>query len=96
MISMVLTMAAVIWVALSPDADRVAVAGRTFRYTEKGPEGLAGGKTVIVVSTRGGQYAGQAAGEARDLDAGGGELLADVHGGGFALERGVGEKPVEQ
>jgi FMN-dependent NADH-azoreductase len=36
--------------------DRLAVAGRTFRYTEKGPEGLAGGKTVIVASSRGGFY----------------------------------------
>ena len=36
--------------------DRIAQAGRTFRYTEQGPEGLAGGKTVIVVSTRGGVY----------------------------------------
>lgn len=36
--------------------DRVAVAGRTFRYTEAGPEGLAGGKRVIVVSGRGGLY----------------------------------------
>jgi FMN-dependent NADH-azoreductase len=36
--------------------DRVAQAGRTFRYTADGPEGLAGGKTVIVVSTRGGAY----------------------------------------
>lgn len=34
--------------------DRVAVAGRTFRYTAQGPEGLAGGKKVIVASTRGG------------------------------------------
>jgi FMN-dependent NADH-azoreductase len=38
--------------------DRIAQAGRTFRYTAAGPEGLAGGKTVIVVSTRGGMYAG--------------------------------------
>ena len=37
--------------------DRIAQAGRTFRYTEKGPEGLAGGKTVIVASTRGGVHA---------------------------------------
>jgi FMN-dependent NADH-azoreductase len=37
--------------------DRVAVAGRTFRYTPNGPEGLAGGKTVIVASARGGVYA---------------------------------------
>ena len=36
--------------------DRVAQAGRTFTYTDKGPKGLAGGKTVIVVSTRGGVY----------------------------------------
>jgi FMN-dependent NADH-azoreductase len=36
--------------------DRVAQAGRTFKYTEKGPQGLAGGKTVIVASTRGGMY----------------------------------------
>ncbi len=37
--------------------DRVAQSGRTFRYTDKGPQGLAGGKTVIVASTRGGMYA---------------------------------------
>jgi FMN-dependent NADH-azoreductase len=36
--------------------DRLAVAGKTFRYTEAGPEGLAGGKTVIVASARGGFY----------------------------------------
>lgn len=36
--------------------DRVAQAGRTFKYTEKGPVGLAGGKTVIVASSRGGAY----------------------------------------
>ena len=33
--------------------DRIAVAGRTFRYTERGPEGLAGGKRVVVASARG-------------------------------------------
>jgi FMN-dependent NADH-azoreductase len=38
--------------------DRIAQAGRTFRYTAEGPVGLAGGKKVIVVSTRGGIYAG--------------------------------------
>lgn len=37
--------------------DRIAQVGRTFRYTDKGPQGLAGGKTVIVASTRGGMYA---------------------------------------
>lgn len=36
--------------------DRIAVAGKTFRYTEKGPEGLAGGKRIIVASARGGVY----------------------------------------
>ena len=36
--------------------DRIAVAGKTFRYTESGPEGLAKGKRVIVASGRGGVY----------------------------------------
>ena len=36
--------------------DRLLVAGKTFRYTEKGPEGLAGGRKVIVASSRGGFY----------------------------------------
>jgi FMN-dependent NADH-azoreductase len=34
--------------------DRILVAGKTFRYTAKGPEGLAGGKEVIVAMARGG------------------------------------------
>ncbi len=33
--------------------DRIAVAGKTFRYTESGPQGLAGGKQVVVASGRG-------------------------------------------
>lgn len=37
--------------------DRILVAGKTFRYTEKGPEGLAGGKKVIIASARGNLYA---------------------------------------
>src|SRR5688500_3635360 len=36
--------------------DRVAIAGKTFRYTASGPEGLAGGKRVIIASSRGGIY----------------------------------------
>jgi FMN-dependent NADH-azoreductase len=36
--------------------DRLAVAGQTFRYTQNGPEGLAGGKRVIVAIARGGFY----------------------------------------
>jgi len=38
--------------------DRLAVAGRTFKYTENGPVGLAGGKRVIVASSRGGLHTG--------------------------------------
>jgi FMN-dependent NADH-azoreductase len=34
--------------------DRISVAGRTFRYTPAGPEGLAGGKEIIVAMSRGG------------------------------------------
>jgi FMN-dependent NADH-azoreductase len=36
--------------------DRILIAGRTFRYTEHGPEGLAGGKQVILAVARGGVY----------------------------------------
>jgi FMN-dependent NADH-azoreductase len=36
--------------------DRIAVAGKTFRYTANGVEGLAGNKKVIVASSRGGFY----------------------------------------
>jgi len=38
--------------------DHVARAGITFRYTEKGPQGLLTGKKVYVFATRGGLYAG--------------------------------------
>jgi FMN-dependent NADH-azoreductase len=36
--------------------DRIVLAGTTFRYTANGPEGLAGGKRVIVALARGGFY----------------------------------------
>jgi FMN-dependent NADH-azoreductase len=36
--------------------DRILIAGKTFRYTANGPEGLAGGKRVIVAISRGGVY----------------------------------------
>lgn len=36
--------------------DRILVAGRTFRYTAEGPEGLVGGKRVIIGLARGGIY----------------------------------------
>ena len=46
--------------------DRLAQAGRTFKYTETGPVGLAGGKTVIVAITRGGVYSTSEAGRAME------------------------------
>ena len=46
--------------------DRVAQIGRTFKYTDKGPVGLAGGKTVIVASTRGGVYSTSEGGQAME------------------------------
>lgn len=36
--------------------DRILIAGKTFRYTADGPEGLATGKRVIVALARGGIY----------------------------------------
>ena len=36
--------------------DRVMVAGKTFRYTAEGPQGLAGGKKLVVAATYGGQH----------------------------------------
>ena len=36
--------------------DRIVVAGRTFRYSEKGAEGLAGGRRLVIAISRGGNY----------------------------------------
>jgi FMN-dependent NADH-azoreductase len=36
--------------------DRIMVAGKTFKYSAQGPEGLAGNKRVIVALSRGGYY----------------------------------------
>lgn len=36
--------------------DRLAIAGKTFKYTAEGAVGLAGGKKVIIASSRGGVY----------------------------------------
>lgn len=47
--------------------DRIAVAGKTFRYTEKGPEGLAGGKRIVIASARGGVYTPGAPAEPNDF-----------------------------
>jgi len=46
--------------------DRIAQAGRTFRYTESGPIGLCAGKTVIVALSRGGIYSTSEAGQAME------------------------------
>ena len=46
--------------------DRLAQVGRTFKYTEKGPVGLAGGKTVIVALSRGGVYSTSEGGRAME------------------------------
>src|SRR5437660_9445183 len=43
--------------------DRITVAGKTFRYTANGPEGLAATKDVIVPVARGGSLAADASGE---------------------------------
>jgi FMN-dependent NADH-azoreductase len=47
--------------------DRILIAGKTFRYSESGPQGLAGGKKVIVASSRGGLYASGMPFEANDF-----------------------------
>jgi len=47
--------------------DRILVAGKTFRYTANGPQGLAGGKRVIVASSRGGFYGKDTASAAMDF-----------------------------
>ena len=36
--------------------DRIAVAGKTFRYGADGPEGLAGGKKVVIAASSGGVH----------------------------------------
>lgn len=37
--------------------DRILIAGKTFKYTAQGPQGLVSGKKVIIASSRGGFYA---------------------------------------
>jgi FMN-dependent NADH-azoreductase len=46
--------------------DRILIAGKTFRYTESGPQGLAGGKRVIVALSRGGVYGAGSAAESME------------------------------
>jgi|SRR5450631_704429 len=47
--------------------DHLAVAGKTFRYTERGPEGLMRGKKLIIASVRGGTYAPGGPGASADF-----------------------------
>src|SRR5690606_20177544 len=46
--------------------DRIAQAGHTFKYTENGAVGLAGGKQIIVASSRGGAYSTSEQGQAME------------------------------
>jgi FMN-dependent NADH-azoreductase len=46
--------------------DRLAQAGRTFKYTSEGVVGLAGEKTIVVASSRGGFYSTSEAGKAME------------------------------
>ena len=39
--------------------DRISVAGKTFRYTAAGPEGMVPDKTVVIAIAAGGTHAGQ-------------------------------------
>jgi FMN-dependent NADH-azoreductase len=47
--------------------DHVARAGRTFRYTATGPEGLLTGKKVVIVTGRGGVYSGESPAKVLDF-----------------------------
>ncbi|MCI0997557.1 FMN-dependent NADH-azoreductase [Pseudomonas corrugata] len=46
--------------------DILAAPGQTFRYTEAGAEGLAGGKRVIIASSRGGFYGAESPTASKD------------------------------
>ncbi len=43
--------------------DRIAIAGKTFRYTAEGPQGLVGDKQLVLALARGGVYEPNALGE---------------------------------
>ena len=47
--------------------DRIVVAGKTFQYGANGPEGLAGGRKVIIASARGGFYGADNGSDAADF-----------------------------
>jgi FMN-dependent NADH-azoreductase len=47
--------------------DRIVIAGKTFQYGASGPEGLAGGRKVIIASARGGFYGADTGREGADF-----------------------------
>jgi len=47
--------------------DRIVVAGKTFQYGANGPEGLAGGRKVIIAEARGGFYGANTAAASIDF-----------------------------
>ncbi len=47
--------------------DRILVAGRTFKYTPQGAQGLAGDKQVTIISTRGNHYSSNEEMQAKDF-----------------------------
>ncbi len=57
--------------------DMICIPGTTFKYGPKGPEGQCGGKRVVVISTRGGQYGPGSPAEAYDHQE---KYLRDVFG----------------
>jgi hypothetical protein len=75
-------------------AYRLLVAGKTFRYTESGPTGIAGGRKVIVASSRGGLYSPGMPGEHLDFQE---TYLRGVFGfmgiGDVGFVEGVGLRP---
>ena len=74
--------------------DHIAVAGKTFRYTDQGSVGLAGGKRVIVALSRGGHYAdGAAAMEHAETYLRAVLGFMGIHGPQFIIAEGVALGP---
>jgi FMN-dependent NADH-azoreductase len=73
--------------------DHVARAGVTFRYTDKGPQGLLTGRKAYIFAARGGEYAASGndwlAGAVRARDA----WLHRHHGRAVRVRRGPGDQP---
>ncbi|MBL0386878.1 FMN-dependent NADH-azoreductase [Tumebacillus sp. ITR2] len=63
--------------------DSICVAGKTFKYTEQGPQGLLGGKKAVHIQASGGVYS---EGPTRDWDFGNRYLATIAQFLGFSLE----------